>query len=383
MNNLAANRGDESAASDIDASQSQNPTKRSRKVSERACRRVIARHRAKVDWMLRVPQWEELFGEGLVALGLPQPRRGINLRAVLDSLLLENKYQLIIWMLEQFSEQFPASVAHRISEFYGLGLFKYKDLDEYLTEKEWMKFQEYIHSSLTWEHLRYKRAQTVMFRRYQSFLHKLTNRLVFDASKRQDGFQEASLGLLHAIDKVDESATAFSSYARTWITRHIRNFLMGEHFPVHVPVNLASKLLTNASAKEAEKKGPEPLPSQAEKKEEEPYANLLKPRVSIEEMAENEKGGQEIPDKEMSSPRENMSKEDLFVEIRNLMEELTEKQREVITLRYGLNSKSETHTLSGIASKVGISHQQVSMRERRALQKLESLLRPLYQEAFE
>jgi len=354
-----------------------------RNISERVCRCVIAGHRKKIDWILRIPQWEKVYGRGLTELGLPQPRRGINLRAVLDSLLIEHKYQLIIWCIEQHTERFPSSIAHKMSELYGLDLFKFKDLDAFLTENEWLKFQAYVHSALTVEHVRYKRAQTVMFRRYQSFLHKLNNRLVFNVAKRQDGFQEASLGLLHAIDKVDDSSTAFSAYAKTWVTRYIRNFLMEEHFPVHVPVNLASKLLTSVGAKEMETHSAALRKQTKTAEGEAPYHELLKPRVSIEEMAENDQGGQELPDKEMCNPRERMATEDFFAEMRNLMNELTDKQREVISMRYGLNANSESHTLSGIASRVGISHQQVSMREKRALQKLENLLKPLYQEAFE
>lgn len=358
------------------------PRKRHRKVSERACRRIIARHRRKVDWMMHIPEWEQLFLYGLMDLELPQPRRGINLRAVLDSLPLESKYQLIIWVFDSYSELFPAEIAYKLCDFYGIELFRFKDLDEYLTEKEWLRFRDYIHASLTWEHQRYKRAQTIMFRRYQSFLHKLVNRQVFDAAKRSDAYQEASLGLVHAIDKVDESDTAFSCYARTWISRHIRNFLMGEHFPVHVPINLASKLLT-ASSKSSHETPAQKREKEERGEEEMPHQELLKPRVSLDAMADDENSSQEIPDKECSDPMESASRKDLFKEVRELLEQLTDKQREVIMLRYGINADSQVHTLASVASKVGISHQQVSMREKRALQKLETLLEPLREEAFQ
>ena len=349
-------------------------------VSDRACWQVIARHRKNLDWMLHVPEWEPFFEKGLGVLGLPQPRRGIRLRGVLDSLLLESKYQLILWSIEHYRNLFPSAVAYSLSEVFGMDMFQHKYLDKYLTETEWLKFQEYLHSSLALEHQRYKRAQLIVFRRYQSLVHMLTNCIVFDVSKRQDAFQEASLGLLHAIDKVNDTSNSFTSYAKTWVSRYIRNFLTGEHFPVQVPINLASKLLT--SLKNADVA---PIPSEGTSapKDSLPialYQGLLKPRVSIEAMSEHENGGQEIPDLQVVDPFDSVCQKNLFNEIRNLVDQLTDKQREVIALRYGLNDLCKPHTLSRIASKIGISHQQVSMREKRALAKLETLLKPLYEE---
>lgn len=355
-------------------SSGEKAAKRSRPVTERACRRVVARHRRNVDWMLHIPEWNYCFEYGLIELDLPQPRRGINFQTLLDSLLLEHKYQLVVWAIDSYREQFPSLIATKLLDFYGIKHFTHLELDEYLTEEQWMKFRDYFHSSLVWAHQRYKRSQTILFRRYQSMLHKTVNRNVFDPQMRQDAYQEACIGLLHAIDKVEDNDASFGSYAKMWVSRHIRNFLMGEHFPVHVPINLASKLLCLANTAEEDDR------ESAQKAAQHPHGHLLKPRMSIEEMAEDERGGHEIPDLGIRSPAENLTREDLFNEMRSLLEELTEKQRDVIALRYGLNGSPETHTLSTIARRVGISHQQVSMREKRALEKLESLLRPLYHE---
>src|SRR5262245_57551433 len=58
---------------------------------EKAARLVIARYRQRLDWATHVPDFEDLFKDGLSDLGLPPPRRGIGLRALVDSMMLEHK----------------------------------------------------------------------------------------------------------------------------------------------------------------------------------------------------------------------------------------------------------------------------------------------------
>lgn len=348
-------------------------------ISERACRKIISRHRQRIDWMLQIPDWEALYGEGLVDLNMPQPRRGINLRSVVDSLLLENKFALMLWVLDNAQFRFSSKIASKLCDNFAVELWDSRDLDTQLNRDQWDEFQSSIRFSLTQEHRSYKRAQTILFRRYQSLLHKMVNRQVFDSNKRPDAYQEASLGLIHAIDKVEDSPASFGSYARTWISRQIKNFLMGEHFPVHVPINLASKILRSQSKDENQ-----PRDEKQPQEDNSNLRNLVKPGVSLDQMADDSEEGssKQVPDNSADLPSESLSEQDIYRAVHTMMSELTDKQREVLQLRYGLDSENGTATLATIAEKVGISHQQVSMREKRALQKLETVLKPLYEEIY-
>lgn len=351
---------------------------RERPLSERACRGIIANYRRVMDWVLHLPQWDDYYTEGLEELGLPQPRRGINLRSVVDSLLLENKYELVRWSFGRYAGRFPAKTALTFGEKLGLELWNSRSLDATLTRSQFSEFTEKVLFALTSQHRRYKRAQTTVFRRYQSLTHKLVNRQVFDPGMRADAFQEASIGLIHAIDKVEDNKASFGSYARTWITRHIRNFLMEEHFPVHVPINLASKILTESGKQMQTPEDPQP-------QEESKYEGLLKPRLSIEDMADDSDGSapRHLSDEEAIAPSDTLSEKDLHHTLLEVLEGLTDKQREVLALRFGLEAGTDPRTLASIAGEVGISHQQVSMREKRALQKLESALKPVYTEIYD
>ncbi|MBC2595064.1 sigma-70 family RNA polymerase sigma factor [Ruficoccus amylovorans] len=347
-------------------------------LSERACRGIIAAYRRSLDWVLHLPLWEGLDEQGLRELGLPQPRRGINLRAVVDSLLLENKHELINWLMERFEGRFPSKVALAFDDRFALDLWSSRSLDVYLSQAQWAEFREKVLFTMSTRHRQYKRAQTVLFRRYQSLTHKLVNRQVFDPNLRPDAFQEASIGLIHAIDKVEDNKASFGSYARTWISRHIRNYLMEEHFPVHVPINLASRILTESSKGGA-------TPEQEKAREPSKYEGLLKPRLSLDDMADDSEGNtpRHLSDEEAVAPSDSLTEKDLYRTLLEVLDGLTDKQREVLALRFGLEPGTDPRTLASIASEVGISHQQVSMREKRALQKLESALKPVYQEIYD
>ncbi|WP_309399457.1 sigma-70 family RNA polymerase sigma factor [Cerasicoccus maritimus] len=353
-------------------------------VSERLCRKTISRHRVQVDYLLHVPDWDALYQPGLEDLSLPLPRRGINLRSLLDSLLVEYKQQLAQWVIAQYRGRFPSSQAKRIARIWALDGLE-EPMGETLNFSEWLEFKERLLSRMKLEHNRYKKAQTILFRRYQSLLHKLVNRQVFDPGQRSDAYQEASLGLIHAIDKVEDSGASFGSYARTWITRQIRNYLMGERFPVHVPINLASRLLREGN--EAQRRGEDDKktkrpgdPAPRTKEELSPFHELLHPGVPLDAPTGDDEAPRQLADDLAQDPHERLSRKDLHAALRGLMSELTDKQREVLALRFGLNEGNRQWTLSEIAQEVGISHQQVSQREKRALEKLESVLRPLYEE---
>jgi RNA polymerase sigma factor (sigma-70 family) len=345
-------------------------------LSEQACRRMIASYREQMEWLIRLPELESCLSDGLVQLNLPQPRRGINLRSVLDTLLLENKYLVTIWALQNFERPITAQVALKTAELFGFDRIPSRQLDKTLTVRQNEQFLHQLIRRIKSQHLRYKRCQTVLFRRYQSLLHKMVNRQVFNPDKRPDAYQEASIGLLHAIDKVSDSSASFGSYAQTWISRHIRNFLMEDHFPVHVPINLASRILRHRTAP-----GDSSQNSTAEVLSEN-LQNLAKPGISIDDQGDEENEGKvrQFEDPACEAPSETAVQNDMHQLLRVCINELTPKQREVLNLRYGLGQNGSAKTLSCIAADVGISHQQVSMREKRALQKLEAVMRPMLKE---
>ena len=64
----------------------------------------------------------------------------------------------------------------------------------------------------------------------------------------------------------------------------------------------------------------------------------------------------------------------LEAQVRDLLASLTQREREVIQLRYGLDGSRE-HTLHEVGRKLGLSHEAVRQVETRSLRKLDPLSR--------
>ncbi len=351
-------------------------------VEETVCRRIIPSYRRKLDYILMLPELEGLLLEGLEALDLPGPRKGIGLRASLNALLMENKYELIRWAVVRYRNYFPATSGQRLDRMFGLDLFRSLDLDEHLTDRQWTRLKENLTFVLSRHHRRYKRAQALMFYRYRDLIEMTVNRTVFDPAKRHDAVQEGCLALLHAIDKVEDSSASFAAYAQSWIKRQVKNYLMGERFPVHVPINLASKVLTQNTGSE-DSAETRKVKTADEKKAALLMERLRQPSVSLNEMAEDSAPlSEKLPDNLAEDPLASIAQKDLCELVVALIHNLTEKQKEVLEMRFGLSGEGHTHTLSEISRKIGISHQQVSMREKRALQKLQAALTPYLEEIY-
>jgi RNA polymerase nonessential primary-like sigma factor len=221
------------------------------------------------------------------------------------------------------------------------------------------------------EHRRYKEAQAHLYILHHDLPGKLALRMVYDQAKRADATQEGCLGLLHAVDKADTSETPFASYAQQWVARAIRNYLLGERFPVHVPVNLASQLL-----REANQEAPGAPASTR------PERTLLLPRVPLDTLTPPGEKPLTLPDESSPNPRDLLNRQEILRVVQDMINQLSEKQREVLIRRYGLGAGHEAETLMNIAQSIGISHQQVSMREKRALEKLGTILRPVFREMY-
>ena len=240
-----------------------------------------------------------------------------------------------------------------------------------LSAAHWPEYSGALRAAILREHRRYKEAQEQLYILHHDLPGKLALRLVFDPAKRPDATQEGCLGLLHAVDKVDDGETPFASYAQQWVARAIRNYLLGERFPVHVPVNLASQLLREAN--QATPSAPAPA---------RPERTLLQPRVPLDFVAAPGDRPLALPDESAPSPRDLLNRQEILRVVQDMINQLSEKQRDVLMRRYGLGGGHEAETLMNIAQSIGISHQQVSMREKRALEKLGTILRPVIREMY-
>ena len=77
----------------------------------------------------------------------------------------------------------------------------------------------------------------------------------------------------------------------------------------------------------------------------------------------------------------NMGNEDLDTKLQEALETLSPREREVLTLRFGLEG-NQPHTLEAISQKFGVSRERIRQIERKALYKIRHHVREKRLEDF-
>ena len=80
-----------------------------------------------------------------------------------------------------------------------------------------------------------------------------------------------------------------------------------------------------------------------------------------------------IVDESTITPDSLVSQESMLDDIKNMLEQLSQKERDVLILRFGLNNDGNKKTLDEIGSIYGVSRERIRQIENRAISKLKKL----------
>ncbi|MFH1188495.1 MAG: sigma-70 family RNA polymerase sigma factor [bacterium] len=222
-------------------------------------------------------------------------------------------------------------------------------------------------------------------------LIKSNLRLVVSIAKRyinrgplgiSDLIQEGNIGLFKAVEKFDyRRGFKFSTYATWWIRQAITRALADQSRTIRIPVHMVETIskYTQVKRKLSQELGREPLTEEIAIEMGFPVdkvryiEKISQSVVSLESPigGDDEKSVRAdfIKDDKNLTPSQTTSHELLRDQIKEIMSDLTGRERKILEMRFGLED-GVTHTLEEVGKVFGVTRERIRQIEAKALERI-------------